>query len=208
MRRPKTAPILGVLVLAFLLAHLSCGSTKPSRFYVLTPAAHPQERAARPGGLPDISVGIGPLKFPDHLLRPQIVVQTGANTLDYAEYDRWAEPLNDNFARVMAENLSKMIPSESIYIYPWKSTVKIRYQVNFEVMHFAQGPDGNVSLIVFWSLSNDATAEQLIRKKSTFARPGPGSLPTNYGSVVEVMSGLVEELSSEVVSEIMAISGR
>lgn len=189
-----------------LLFQFGCGSTKPSRFYVLTPVSNLEGEAAQPGGHADISIGIGMLKFPDHLLRPQIVIQTGSNKLDYAEYDRWAEPLNDNFARVVAENLSKMIPSASVYIYPWKNTSKVLYQVNFEVMRFSQGPDRSVTLVVFWSIFDNATAEQILRKKTTLNKPGPGSDPVNYGSVVEVMSRLVEDLSLQVVEELIKIS--
>ncbi len=205
MSKWNTVTIIGIVLVISLLFQFGCGSTKPSRFYVLTPVSNPEGEMAQSGGHTDISVGIGLLKFPDHLLRPQIVIQTSSNKLDYAEYDRWAESLNDNFARVMAENLSKMIPSESVYIYPWKNTSKVRYQVNFEVMRFSQGPDKSVTLVVFWSIFDNATAEQLLRTKTTLSQPGPSSDPVNYGSVVEVMSRLVEELSLEVVTELKAI---
>ena len=56
------------------------------------------------------------------------------------------------------------------------------------------------------SISDSAAAARLLRKKSRFTRPGPRSVPMYYGSVVEVMCGLVEELSREVVSELRAIS--
>jgi uncharacterized lipoprotein YmbA len=205
MSNGKTSTVIGIALMISLVFQFGCGSTKPSRFYVLTPASNPEGEVVQSGGYSDISVGIGILKFPDHLLRPQIAIQTGSNKLDYAEYDRWAEPLNDNFARVMAENLSKIIPSDSVYIYPWKSTTKVQYQLNFEVMQFSQGADGSVTLIVFWSIFDNSTAEQLLRKKTTLSQPGPSSDPVNYGSVVQVMSRLVEDLSRQVVSTLKAI---
>ena len=206
MDKSNTLSVIGIVLVISLLFQFGCGSTKPSRFYVLTPTENPEGEMAQSSGHSEISVGIGLLKFPDHLLRPQIAIQTGSNKLDYAEYDRWAEPLNDNFARVMAENLSKMIPSDSVYIYPWKSTSKIRYQVNFEVMQFSQGPDGSVTLIVFWSIFDNVTAEQLLRKKATLSQPSPSSDPVNYGGVVKVISRLVEDLSSLVASELKLVN--
>lgn len=204
-KRNNLTIIAIVFVISFLL-QFGCGSTKPSRFYLLTPVSNPESEMVKSGGHSEISVGIGVLKFPDHLLRPQIVIQTASNKIDYAEYDRWAEPLDDNFARVMAENLSKMIPSESVYIYPWRSTVNVQYQINFEVVRFSQGPDKSVILVVFWSIFDNATARQLLRQKTTLSQPGPGSEPVNYGSVVEAMSLLVEKLSLQVVSELKSIS--
>jgi uncharacterized lipoprotein YmbA len=88
----------------------------------------------------DISVGIDQLKFPDFLLRPQIVTQSSANKMDYAEYDRWAESLDENFSRVMAENLSKLIPTENVYVFPWKSSTVIHYRLTFAVTQFSTSP--------------------------------------------------------------------
>ncbi len=208
MSKRNILTIIETVLVISLLLQLGCGSTKPSRFYVLTPVSKPESEMIKSGGHSEISVGIGVLKFPDHLLRPQIVIQTSSNKLDYAEYDRWAEPLDENFTRVMAENLSKMIPTESVYIYPWKSTVNVQYQVDFEVERFSQGPDKSVTLVVFWSIFDAATAREILRQKTTLSQPGPGSDPVNYESVVEAMSRLVEKLSLQVVSELKSISER
>jgi uncharacterized lipoprotein YmbA len=126
--------------------------------------------------------------------------------MEYAEYDRWAESLDENFTHVLAENLSKLLLSEDVYIFPWKSSTVIQYYLTFEIMQFSQGADRNISLIVFWSVFDNTTAKELLRKKTTLKQLGPTSDPLDYGRLVQIMSQLVEELSREVVTELKTIA--
>jgi uncharacterized lipoprotein YmbA len=154
------------------------------------------------------SVGIDKLTMPERLLKPQIATYSSVNRLEYAEYDRWAESLDENFVDVLAENLSKLLPSEKVYIFPWKSSTVLQYYMTFEIKQFSQGPDKNISLSVFWSVFDNATTKELVRKKTTLKQPGPTSDPLDYGRLVQIMSQLVEEFSREVVTELNAIEDK
>ena len=57
-------------------------------------------------------IGVGPITVPKYLDRPQIVTRSGRNQLALGEFDRWAEPLQDNVLRVLAENLAFLIPTD------------------------------------------------------------------------------------------------
>jgi uncharacterized lipoprotein YmbA len=198
----KNAPLI---VFLLIMLQFGCGSTKPSRFYVLTPLQEAESERIQPDSESDISVGIDTLKLPDHLLRPQIATHSSANRMEYAEYDRWAESLDENFSRVLAENLSRLIPSENIYVFPWKSATVIQYYLTLEIMQFSQQKDRNISLIVFWSIYDNSTAKELLRKRTILKQPGPSSDPIDYGRLVAIMSQLVEDLSRDVVAELKAL---
>lgn len=206
MRTYKNWINVPLILFVVIVLQFGCGSTKPSRFYVLTPMVDAEAERAQSNISSDISVGIDQLKFPDFLLRPQIVTQSSANKMDYAEYDRWAESLDENFSRVMAENLSKLIPTENVYVFPWKSSTVIHYRLTFAVTQFSMEADKNISLIVFWSIFDNTTAKELLRKKTTLSQPGPTSDPLNYGQIVAVMSRLVEDFSHEIVTELKTIA--
>ena len=186
---------LGIVVLAagMLVLQTGCAKSKPSRFYLLSPLPAGDTAANR-----DLAVGIGPLKFPDYLLRPQIATHANANQLDYAEYDRWAEPLDENFARVLAGNLVRLIPTERVYIYPWLETLPVHYQLLVGVRSFGQTEDGRIELTVSWSIMDDASRQHLLKRRSTFSRPAPSADPMDYASVAAGMSELVGEFSREV----------
>jgi len=74
----------------------------PSRFFTLSSlpqvAQASTEKLNRAGK--DV-FGIGPVKFPGYLDRQEIVVRSGQNRLEVSEIDRWVEPLQENFSRVL-----------------------------------------------------------------------------------------------------------
>jgi uncharacterized lipoprotein YmbA len=193
MTRETCIPVAGAVVMAAMILMLQpgCSGSKPSRFYVLSPLA--LEEAAQQ----DLSVGIGPLRFPDYLLRPQIAIQTNANQLDYAEYDRWAEPLDENFSRILASNLARLIPSDQVHVYPWLETLRVHFQMLVRVRRFGQTEAGQVILNVSWSILDDTTGEHLVQRYSTYSRPAPPGEPTDYAAVAAAMSELLGQFSQD-----------
>jgi uncharacterized protein len=101
------APTLGLC----LMALGGCASTQAARFYVLS--ALPGGGTASPGAAAErgLAIGVGPVTLPKYLDRPQIVTFTSPYALNVAEFDRWAEPLESTFVRVLAENLALLIPT-------------------------------------------------------------------------------------------------
>ena len=197
--------VLGWMVWACLALLLlpGCGKSKPSRFYVLSPLP--------PGDVSsnlDLSIGIGPLKFPDYLLRPQIVTQKKANQLDYAEYDRWAESLDENFARILAGNLTQLIPTDKVHIYPWLEIMRVQYQLLVEVTRFGQTEDGRIILIVSWSVLDHLNRVDLLQRRSKFSRPGPAANLMDYTALAAGMSELVGEFSREVARALVDLQRR
>ena len=68
------------------------------------------------------AVGIGPVTLPQYLDRPQIVERTGPNSLKIAEFDRWAEPLNNTVPRILVQNISQLLQSDRVYALPRRTT--------------------------------------------------------------------------------------
>ena len=126
-----------------------CGKTEPSSFYLLNPIHNSNHASATKKPL---GVAIGPVKYPQHLRNPQIVTRKGKHQLEQNEFHRWAEPLDKNVKRVLAENLSNLIPGSNILFYPWKGYEKVNVQVKINVNDFAMKEDGKSLLRVSWSL--------------------------------------------------------
>ena len=84
------------------------GSTAPSRFYLLTPVEGAAVEAAAAVDSSKSTVFLAAVELPKYLSDPQIVTRIDGNELDFAEFDRWAEPLRDNFVRVLANNLATL----------------------------------------------------------------------------------------------------
>jgi uncharacterized lipoprotein YmbA len=99
-------------------AAAGCGNSEPSRYYILTPMASSHTAQAAISDDPELTVGIDPIELPQYLDRAQIVTRTTRNELDFAEFDRWAEPLGDNFGRVLLEDLSTLLSAHRILVVP------------------------------------------------------------------------------------------
>ncbi len=95
-----------VLFIAVLLA--GCRSSAPQiEFYTLNSLSPETEKANPTDAALNIAVGVGPVEIPQALDRPQIVTRTGPNKITLDEFHRWASPLREDFARVLAENKGK-----------------------------------------------------------------------------------------------------
>ncbi len=92
-----------VAVLTLITFAAGCASTPASRFYTLSAASGP----AAPSS--NLSIAVGPVTVPAVVDRPQIVVNVGPNQVRVEEFNRWAAPLQNNIARVVADNLVQML---------------------------------------------------------------------------------------------------
>jgi uncharacterized protein len=63
---------------------------------------------------PNLALVIQPISVPDYLKRSNIVLRKGEGELTFAEFDRWAEPVENGIARVIAENLTSLLNSRFI----------------------------------------------------------------------------------------------
>ena len=99
-------------VFAVLLAGCTTFSARPdaSRFFTLSALSQPQESAVQPPAeSPGISLGIGPVSLPGYLDRQEIVTRIAQNQVNLSENDRWAEPLEESFTRVVSQNISNIL---------------------------------------------------------------------------------------------------
>lgn len=190
-----------LLVLAAMLASLGgCTGTAPSRFYSLSPVPASEARAFPESR--SLTVGIVHVKMPDYLDRPQIATRMGPNELRFDEFNRWAEPLKENFSRVLAENLSIFLGTDKVHVVSRAGALPLDYQVWVDVIQFDTGPAGDVSLAAQWAVFQPDERKPLITKRSTILEPAgaPG-----YEAMVAAGSRAVAGLSREMAVAVRAL---
>ncbi len=195
--------ILIVLILGVILAVLSgCASSSPSRFYLLgsldtiSPEMKPsaEERC--------FSIGIGPIRVPDYIDRPQIVTRGASSEIALAEFDRWGEPVKDNLTRVLAKNLSILICTNTIAFFPWRGGIPIDYRIEMEVLRLDGSLSGNVSLEAWWMIFNGDGKKMLFGKKSNITEVVGGQ---DYKSLVAAQSRALGRLSRDIAEAIRTL---
>ena len=157
-----------LLLTGLTLLLLAGCADKPTRLYVLSVATQ-KPASTSPTG---VAIGVGPVTLPKYLDRPQIVTRVETNSLDQANFDQWGGDLNDNITRVMATNLSNLLATDRVSIYPWKDGAPIDYQITLDVSRFEQDKDGSVVLNVFWSIVNGKDNTVLLMRRGSYTQPG------------------------------------
>ncbi len=184
---------------ALLVALAGCGTSMPSRYYTLSSLAD----GAAAENIPCISLKVGPVELPKYLARKQIVSRPTANTFELAEFDKWAEPLEDNFLRVLTENLYSLLCIERVAMFPRASLMPVDYQLMVDVIRFDGNTDGNVTLTARWAVFGKSAGKVLATQMSTFVAPSGAS---GYESMVAAESRVLLQLSQEIARKIREVS--
>ena len=191
------------LILTTAVLMVGCASGPPPvEFYTLNSLSGMTQQASPAGANQNIGIGIGPVEIPEMLDRPQIVTRTGPNKLRMDEFHRWAGPLKDGFARVLAENIGLLLATDRVAIYPWEIDFKPNYRIAVDIRYFEGQLGENVILEAVWRVSGKEDQEIQIVKtsviKETLSSP-------DYEALVAAKSQTIAQLSREIVKEIQRL---
>jgi len=159
----------------------------------------------KPGVLPAVIIGIGPVKVPEYLNRPQIVTADGTNLLSFAEFDRWGEPLEFALPRIISDNLSVLLPAATIVTSPWNISIPVKYQVIIDVARLECRLDKELCLAAQWSVIDLDSRKMLITKKSEFSKPVD---PPNYSGLAGTLSMECASLSGEIAESLSSLAAQ
>jgi uncharacterized lipoprotein YmbA len=194
----------GFIIMAVTLTVLfGCASTEPARFFTLNSAIDSDTQIEQADIRKNFAIGIGPIKLPDYLDRPQIVTRSSDNEIMIDEFNRWAGSLQEDISRVMMEHLSILLSTDQTFIFPWKSQVPIDYQITVEVTRF-DGETGNQAVLhAKWTLFNHHDKKMLFTKKSMYTEETVGD---DYAAFVSAMGKTLASLSKDIADEIVRLS--
>jgi uncharacterized lipoprotein YmbA len=151
----------------------------------------------------EAGIWVGPVALPQYTNRPQIVTGNTGPQVQRASSALWAEPLQDNFARVLAENLSLLLATDQVTVFPWSSPTPVDYQVTVDVTQFLGELGGDASLTALWTVLGKNGKEVMARKKSIFRQPTKSN---DYDGFAAAMSQNLASLSREIAATITNLS--
>jgi len=175
-----------------------CRSQSP-RFYALSPIQEDQVISQRKSPAQNAVIGIGPVKLADYLDQSLLVTRTSDNQAVKAEFDRWVGSFKDNFINVLADNIGFLLSTERIYLYPWRVSVPIDYQVVLDVVRCDGRLGDAVWLEVRWSIFGGPEKELLKTNRSSIREPVSGA---DYAALVAAQSRALAKLSHEIAEAI------
>ena len=186
---------LSLCCLAAALLLLSGCTSAPTRFFVLTP----MQAGMAVDGTDGLVLGLDPLSLPALLDRPHIVTRVDDHERQLAEFARWAEPLDENMTRVLAENLSLLLGTEQVLRLPAIRRVNTDVRLTVDVLRFDATPGEEAVLEVRWRLYDSDTGELRYTRHETYVSALVGE---DHAAVVSAMSEALAGLSRAVAAEL------
>ena len=184
-------------ILVFFLA--ACSSTPPVAYYTLNTLPEMQQEIPAEVMDDTIAIGVGPVEFPKFLDRPQIVTRKSQNQIEVSEFHRWAGSFPGDFSRVLAKNISILLPSDRVAVYPWGEQFSPTYLIKLEVEQFDGQLGEGVVLDVTWMVTDKEGTNKLVVRKS---RIEEAALDETYEALVEAKSNGLATLGRTIVEEL------
>jgi len=185
-----------ILALGFLAGCIG-GVSQQSVYYVLSPL-----QGQSSGQSPDFEpgLGVGPIKIPEFLKRPQIVARQDKNELIINEFHRWGDSLEAQTINVLVENLSNLLNTSNISAYPWERHFVPKYQLYIDFRRFEGAAAGPVVLEAVWWVVETQKNKQVFTRRSSFRESIGGE---GYKAYVKALNTALEKLSREMADRLI-----
>jgi uncharacterized lipoprotein YmbA len=191
-------------VLGFCLVVMAggCVSFSPSptpRYYALHRAPADRNETASNTIYTEI-VGVGAVKIPEYLQRPQLVTQSNDGMMRFAQFDRWGESIDAGIARMIGEELSTMLPAGTFVLYPWSSTLAVKYRIAIEVVRLECDLTKDMNLLVQWSVTDQQDLKTCVIRRTELVEP---IVSHDHAGLVSALSTACVKLGREISAELI-----
>lgn len=138
------------LFLAAILALAAGCASAPSKFYTLNATATGDGTSAAA-----YAVAVGPVTVPAEVDRPQFTVTVAPNRVAVDEFNRWAGPLTDNIARVIAADLATLLGTPHVTSATLANFAP-DYRVSVDIQKFVSLPGQSAQVDAVWVVRQTA----------------------------------------------------
>jgi uncharacterized protein len=189
----KTKHIIQLfLINCVAVAAAGCASS-PSRFYTLNSTAAGDGTPAASYG-----VAVGPVSIPALVDRPQFMVQVATNRVAIDEFNRWAEPLNDGIARVVAGDLAALLGTPQVATAPLAS-FNPAWRVSIDIQRFESVRGKSVLVEAVWVVHRTATGGATSSGRTVASEPVSGD---SFDALAAAHSRALAKVSSDIAATI------
>jgi len=195
MRIACVTMVVGVMMLT------ACGGrTPPARFYTLQPV----EQSSTGKTLPlDVTLAVGPVAIPAALDRSDIVTRDAGNEVNFSEYHRWAGPLEEDIASVMAQNIATQLETERVTPFTREN---IFFQPTHRVVININRYDSQLAheflIDATWSIKDLKSRKLLLVRNSTIRE---ALASAEYEELVAAQSKALATLSQEIAAALIEV---
>jgi len=182
----------GIIVSSLLLSGCMHDS-KPVQFYMLNADSGVAGTTWVPSATQGPVIGLGPIRIPEYLNRPQMIVAITDNQYQLSEDHRWAERLDQNISLALFKALPRQLDTDRIVRYPWPQRQVVDYQVGIDILEFNVDASGQSRLIAQWYVKRKD--KPAIDRRSEYQFPAS---ITDHAVMVKAQSQCLSKLGEEI----------
>lgn len=189
----KTNHITQLFLITCVAAAAAGCASSPSRFYTLNSTATGDGSPAT-----NCAVLVGPVSIPALVDRPQFMVQVATNRVEVDEFNRWAEPLNNNIAGVIAGDLATLLGTPQVATAPLANFTPA-YQVSIDIQRFESVRGKSVLVEAVWAVHRMATGGATCSGRTVASEPVLGD---SFDALAAAHSRALAKVSGDIAAVI------
>jgi len=152
-------------------------------YYLLDGASGPDSVSTKTSSsdTTGLQIGLRAPRLAAYLDETRMVIRRGPNTIDFSEFHRWGEDLDQGTGRAVAQELESHPGIGSVEMVPWARGATFDYVLQLHVFHFegvgprppgpdadddAPVPEGHTQMSVRWTILDPATERILARDRT------------------------------------------
>ena len=180
-----------LVAIGFVAVFAAGCASAPSRFYTLNSTAKGDGVSAA-----NYAVAVGPVSIPAGVDRPQFTVQVAPNRVAVDEFNRWAAPLNENIARVVAGDLAALLGTPRVAAVPL-ANFDPAYRVTIDIQKFESVPGKSAQIEAVWVVRKSPGGVTL-SGRTVAVEPATG----DYDALAAAHSRALAKVSSDIAAAI------
>ena len=197
--------------------------TSDATYHLLDGASAPDTTSAAPAP-PDttgLRIGLRTPRLASYLDETRIVTRHDANTIEFSEFHRWGEDLDQGIGRTVARALEAGPGVQSVETVPWPRDTTFDYLLQLQVFRFegvgprppgpdadddAPLPEGHVQMRVRWTVL-DPTDETIQARDRTEHRTADWPV-TDYRALTSHLGTSLHVLADSIGARLDALDRR
>ncbi|MBW2493648.1 MAG: membrane integrity-associated transporter subunit PqiC [Deltaproteobacteria bacterium] len=173
---------------------LSCLGSSPNVSLYTMNAVTDSPIAGDPDG---VAIGVGPIRVPRYLDRPQWVTRSAGSTsrLEVNDFRRWAGGFSSNVLSVLGENLGAKLGTQRVVVYPVQAPFPLDYRIAVD-FHAFEGIGGEaLELRANWVIRAGSGEGGPWSGQSTMRRSiaggGPDALVAAHNEALDLLADAI-----------------
>ena len=191
---------VAIIFLTLALAGCLGGQSPSTNFYMLSPLSASTAGESTVSAEARIHVGLETVVIAEYLNRNEIVLNLDNTIYQLAEFNQWAEPLDENLTRVLEENLTNLLQDDSIRVFlASESSIPLDYRLEVDVLRLDGNLGNQVALAAQWALLETEEDALILMRRSKYQELAADE---TVKELVLAKSRMIENLSRDMAAAI------